>query len=860
MPQDDGTPGAATPGAPVEQEQIASTSDITAASGTQQADVIDLATRQSVPAIRNVPYGELSPEKELGCLELHAAALKYQNLGFRVIPVNWIEDDGTCHCGRRAECPSPGKHPVDNGWQKAGGSDSGADARWWRTLEPEEMLPGDWRPEANIGILTGEVSGIFVLDVDPDNGGEETLAQLEKEHGELPLTRIHATGSGGVHYLYRHPGFRIGNSASKVVGKGLDIRGDGGQVVAPPSISLKGSYECSNPAHDIEPADAPQWLLDRLREQYDRDHGRVVGNPDAVPTGLLSKYVQAALKGEAETLRNAPYGGRNNMLNQCAFSLGTLGAHGLLDEGSAWAALHDAALACGLGEGETRATFRSGWNKGLEKPRDLSGIALLAGQEWPRLPWNEAALGDRLVIYRGDVIRWVDAWQSWMHYVNGAWRRCHESTVERLAQDVIRLLPMTELPQYPDEAEGEEENSPREHFRQWHEKQLTRGKFAAAAKIARDRPKVQATPDQFDAAPGLFNTANCVIDLATGERMDHDPDLMLTLQSPFTYDPDAKCPRWERFISEVLPDPETAHYLRKALYYSLTGRNDRKIIFFLLGHHDTGKSVLVETMLELAGAYGWMAATGLLRKNNSGSGPTNDVNDLKARRFVASVETNEGQVVDEALLKSISGGDRQTNRGLYQGNETWQPQCTLWVASNHELTITSNNASVYSRLQVIPFNVQFSPDSEEHPLDPNLKEDLRMDLPGILNWILGAREAFQAEGLKQPQEVRAASEKYRLDQDHVAQFIHFAIEAGVLMDVGHHASPKSSCIPRSALHDLFVCYCQRIGLSCQHTKKVKGFSLRLASLGFPIEKSQGIYRSIGLRQGTGSIEDLFELI
>lgn len=116
---------------------------------------------------------------------------------------------------------------------------------------------------ANIGIACGSRSGIVVLDVDAGHGGYESLTKLIQVHGALPETPVSKTGSGGEHIFFKHPGVEIRNSAGKL-GAGLDIRGDGGYVVAPPSIHPNGNtYEW---AIDTELADMPAWMIELLKE------------------------------------------------------------------------------------------------------------------------------------------------------------------------------------------------------------------------------------------------------------------------------------------------------------------------------------------------------------------------------------------------------------------------------------------------------------------------------------------------------------------------------------------------------------------------------------------------------------------
>lgn len=116
-------------------------------------------------------------------------------------------------------------------------------------------------PDANVGIVTGAVSGLVVLDVAVAHGGDASLERLEREFGALEPTVESITGGGGRHLYFRHPGFAMPNRAGFV--DGLDLRGDGGMVVAPPSIHPSGRPYAWRRGHgpdDLEPAPMPQWL------------------------------------------------------------------------------------------------------------------------------------------------------------------------------------------------------------------------------------------------------------------------------------------------------------------------------------------------------------------------------------------------------------------------------------------------------------------------------------------------------------------------------------------------------------------------------------------------------------------------
>lgn len=131
-----------------------------------------------------------------------------------------------------------------------------------------QMLNGwfDNYPEANIGIACGKRSGIIVLDIDAAHGGYESLTELIIKYGKLPETPVSKTGNGGEHILFKHPGIEIRNSAGKL-GKGLDIRGDGGYIVAPPSVHPNGNvYEWRVRPSEVELADMPEWMIELLKE------------------------------------------------------------------------------------------------------------------------------------------------------------------------------------------------------------------------------------------------------------------------------------------------------------------------------------------------------------------------------------------------------------------------------------------------------------------------------------------------------------------------------------------------------------------------------------------------------------------
>ncbi|WBO58048.1 bifunctional DNA primase/polymerase [Acidocella sp. MX-AZ03] len=178
-----------------------------------------------------------------------ATALEYAALGWPVIPLHSVAG-GNCTCEKRAACPTPGKHPRTKNGVKDASSDSAVIARWF----------GRW-PDANVGIATGVLSGLMVLDIDPRHGGGESLEELCKRHTALPTTLSANSGGGGRHLFFRCPEARIGNCTKLDGLPGLDLRGDGGYIVAAPSIHASGgSYSWVDGFSRDAVLPAPDWL------------------------------------------------------------------------------------------------------------------------------------------------------------------------------------------------------------------------------------------------------------------------------------------------------------------------------------------------------------------------------------------------------------------------------------------------------------------------------------------------------------------------------------------------------------------------------------------------------------------------
>ena len=204
------------------------------------------------------------------------AALKYASWGWPVFPVWWPEN-GKCAC-RKGDCEHPGKHPIGKLAPKGRNS---------ATTDPE-IIKGWWGeyPKANVAIVTGPESGLVVVDIDPRNGGDDSKKKLERL-GNFPTTPTAFTGGGGEHIFLQHPGNgkKIKTKGGLGGYSGIDQKGDGGYVVAPPSLHVSGErYSWKINPDKTSLAKIPEWLLALLLK---------AGEPDRKAKALAGEKIES---------------------------------------------------------------------------------------------------------------------------------------------------------------------------------------------------------------------------------------------------------------------------------------------------------------------------------------------------------------------------------------------------------------------------------------------------------------------------------------------------------------------------------------------------------------------------------------
>ena len=591
-----------------------------------------------------------------------------------------------------------------------------------RRATPEELRSWSW---SGVGIVTGRVSGVLVLDVD----GPEGEAELRKRgHGPTPMVR---TSSGGLHLYFKHPDRHVRTGIR--VAPGLDVKAAGGYVVAPPSVGANGRpYEWLVSPGDTALADPPEWLLVLL----DRERPKM-------PAGPVGELISA--------------GGRNKGLTSYAGTMRRRGA----SEAEILAALQVANAQRCRPPLEDREVEKIAASVAQYEPADnVVSIASVNSHGSPLPPsgFNLTDLGnaERFAARHGEDVRYCHPWRKWLVWTGARWERDNAGRIHQLAKEAVRGIYR--------EASDAEDDDRRKALAKHASASESETRIRAMIELSKSERPI--SPDELDADPWLLNVKNGTIDLRTGELREHRREDLITKVAPVEYDPDASAPALEAFLERVLPGEELRGFVQRAAGYSATGDTSEQCMFIHHGPGANGKSTFQETVSAALGDYAMRTPTETLLVKRAGGVP-NDVARLKGARFVTASETEEGRRLAESLVKDLTGQDTISARFMWAEWFDFKPTHALHLSTNHKPEIRGTDAAIWRRIRLIPWAVTIPPAEQ----DKKLPEKLRGELPGVLAWIVRGCSKWLREGLKAPKEVRQATRAYRAEMDVLAAFL-----------------------------------------------------------------------------------------
>ena len=297
-----------------------------------------------------------------------------------------------------------------------------------------------------------------------------------------------------------------------------------------------------------------------------------------------------------------------------------------------------------------------------------------------------------------------------------------------------------------------------------------------------DRP---AAIQDFDSTPGLIGSLGGEtidvgsIESAGSARPSKRKD-RLTMNTAVRLVPSAKHPGWTKFLDKFLPDPELRRFTQKVLGYSLVDGNPEKIVVFLWGPSNTGKTTILEACGAALGDYGGTIDAGALFGKTNRSGPAPELIDSFFRRFVFMSEVGDTHVLSANAIKQATGNDTQKNRLLFSNEMiSGSPKFTPYISTNTVPEVKGSDKALAHRLVVIPFL------SENKPSKVKWEEDVRRNpeiQSAVLAWMLEGCRMYLREGLDRDSfldQVREASAEFASDVDPVSEFISEKLTTGV---------------------------------------------------------------------------------
>jgi len=375
---------------------------------------------------------------------------------------------------------------------------------------------------------------------------------------------------------------------------------------------------------------------------------------------------------------------------------------------------------------------------------------------------GDVRLGREFAAAFAERVRYCPDLESWLVWDGRRWAPDAVHEAERLMQNLARDR-LAAAANLGDTKTREAEN------RVWVQA-MRRNRIEAALWAARSDPRLIVRLADLDSDPWTLNVGNGTLNLKTGRLRHHDPADLITKLAPVEYRPDADLSEWLRFLSRVLPDPALGVYLQRATGYSLTGLATEEILFFICGPTAGGKSTFISAVGGALGDYAASAnfATFLAQRNKSGPRP--DIVRLAGKRFVSSVETEEGAQLAGGLLKWIIGQDQLCERTLYKTEVEFLPTFSLWLVSNFRPRAQDDDSALWRRLMLLSFEMSI-PENER---DPTVKARLRdptIGGPAVLAWAVAGCLDWQEHGLQPPPAVLAATRQWRAENDPIIDWL-----------------------------------------------------------------------------------------
>ena len=601
------------------------------------------------------------------------AALSYAQLGWAVLPVHGIKN-GACTCSAGLTCTSAGKHPTINGGVNSASKDVTTIVGWWREF-----------PEANVGIAMGAISGVFAIDVDPRNGGEDSISWLHDACGPVRKTVRSDTGGGGDHRLYAYPDIGMPSGKRFAELPGIDIQSDGSFIVAPPSLHGSGrryAWRKGQEPASVNLATLPASWDERLRRKP-------------------KPPVAVALSGQvvSEGSRNAHLTSRAGALRQFGLS-----AEAIL---AALRAENTAHCVPPLDDDEVGAIATSVQRYPAGSPADQQDEA----ETVMKAVLDAHYAGGAHLLRPSDGEFWA--------YDGTRWATISKGVLSKNILGSIRGMP------------------PRRG-------RNTSALMGQTIKLIEAQVARAGDPLGFmSKPPPVVNCRNGELwigDDGAIELRPHSPISYLRHRLEIDYDPTAACPRYDRAVREIFSKADDPAEMVD-FWHELTGyamQPDRRVPLVVLGYGtgSNGKTRLLETYTRLVGPELVMAmAIGDLEKSRFITAA------LLGKLAIVDDDVKAGTRLPDGQLKKLSEEKTVTGENKFGPPFTFTSHTAIFMLFNNPPSLADLSYGMQRRLIAVPFDRSFS----GNEADPGLFQEIwAQEMAGVLNrYLEGLRRVIQ---------------------------------------------------------------------------------------------------------------------
>lgn len=476
------------------------------------------------------------------------------------------------------------------------------------------------------------------------------------------------------------------------------------------------------------------------------------------------------------------------------------------------------------------------------------------------LPRTEASASTRLYEVFGHHVSYIEPEDSWYVW-NG---KIHEPVKsDTFAQKMVTALwkSITENIDAVEDMWTIRELSPdqtKELRKHWSRHRFYRDRLAStagkAALIQLMKVDFQVDDDHFLDDRRWFVTQECVFDMdavrATGQfdPLPHSPERPVYRMFPAIYDPEAKSPALNQFLSGSIADPTQAAFFGKAVAVALFGAvtPDTSTIVSIQGATRSGKSMINGVLEDICGeGTGYYAEPPEDAITHNGRNKKHARYDMRNARYVAFSEVRNK--IDHGFILKYTGGDGYQIEQKYVSGQTVKPQGIIFVANNTSLDVDLTDPAMFRRLAPINFPWTFSKEDPDHWQDETLRSRIVAEASGFLNWMISSYTEFLVNGLDRSDSMMELLRGERSDDDSVSDWLEDRAINGKRFNIDHKKSSRQ-CIPLAEAMADYVQYSRDIGTKPTDVVSKTAFRDRLGELGYESTRADGT-RIKGISQG-----------